>query len=95
MTENPNTTADLHVLENNRAPNRQTRLQRLREKLQYVIAVATAVVFVIIVVKTIISGSQEDLSKVPALLKQLSNIVATAPIYEKATWQNQTILKQN
>ena len=95
MTENPNTTVDLQVLENNRAPNRQTRLQRFREKLQYVIAVATTVIFIVVVVKAIVSGSQEDLEKVSAVLKQLSNIAAAAPVYEKATWQNQSIPNQN
>lgn len=95
MSENPNTPVELHALENNRAPSRhRQRLQRVRDNLQYVITIVAAIIFIIVVLKNLFSGSQEDAEKLPAVLKQLSNI-AFAAVHEKAPWQNQTTLNQS
>ena len=67
---------------------RTQRYQRAFNNARYVVAIIAALVLVTVIIKGLISGSTQEVEKLPGLLKQLLDL---APIRENPGWRNATL----
>lgn len=93
MASNQNSTEaaqslPLHEAENQtEATIRTRRYQRAFNNTRYIVALIVTVVIFIVIIRSFIIGSSQEVEQIPVLLKQLLDI---APIWENPAWQNVT-----
>jgi ElaB/YqjD/DUF883 family membrane-anchored ribosome-binding protein len=80
--------ADGHSVEHS-TTRRPSRATKIVENLRTVVSAIVVLVLFILLIKSLMSGSQEELDKVPRLVKQIADAAAAA--VKERPWQNVTV----